>query len=86
MKNISLSDMLNLRGVTSHIDSKWQQSCSGLWQFVVLIQMQLSFKPKALSIFFVPFLESTSNFEHFGTKMIVIATSFRKLQTVKDLF
>ena len=50
------------------------------------IQMQSSLKPKTLSDFFDPFLESTSNFEHFETKMIIIATLFWKLQTVKDLF
>ena len=48
--------------------------------------MQSSLKPKTLSDFFDPFLESTSNFEHFETKMIIIATLFWKLQTVKDLF
>ena len=45
------------------------------------------FKSKSLIyFFFVPSLESTSNFEHFEKKMIVIATLVRKLQTVKDLF
>ena len=28
-------------------------------------QLQLSLQPKSLSDFFVPFLESTSNFKHF---------------------
>ena len=32
------------------------------------IQMQLSFKPTIFSDFFVPFLESTSNFKHFEKK------------------
>ena len=49
------------------------------------IQMHLSSKPKTFSDFFVQFLESKSNFKHFEKKMIVIATSFRKLQSVKDL-
>ena len=31
-------------------------------------QMQLSQKRKSFSEFFVPFLESTSNFKHFGRK------------------
>ena len=30
-----------------------------------MIQMQLSKKPKAFCCFFIPFLESTLNFEHF---------------------
>ena len=32
------------------------------------IQMVLSLKPKLFSDFFVPFLESTSNFKHFEKK------------------
>ena len=32
------------------------------------IPIQVSLKPKALSDFFVPFLESTSNFKHFEKK------------------
>ena len=32
------------------------------------IQMQLSLKPTFFSDFFVPFLESTSDFEHFEQK------------------
>ena len=47
--------------------------------------MQLSLKRKTFSRFFFPFLESTSNFKHFETTLIVIATLCRKLQTVKDL-
>ena len=53
--------------------------------FTSPIQMQLSLKPKAFYDCFVLFLKSTSNFKHFEKKMIVIATLFRKLQTVKDL-
>ena len=50
------------------------------------IQTQLSLKPKTFIHSFVPFLESTSNMKHFEKKkMMVIATLFRKLQTLKDL-
>ena len=50
------------------------------------VQMHLSSKLKTFSHFFVPFLETTLNFEDFERKqMIVIHTLFRKLQTVKDL-
>ena len=49
------------------------------------IQMQLSLKQKMFSDFFVPFLECTSNFKHFEQKDVLIATSFRKLQTVKEV-
>ena len=48
-------------------------------------QLQLSLEPKTLSDSFNPFLEYTSNFEHFEKKLIVIATLFRKLQAIKDL-
>ena len=49
------------------------------------IPMQLSEKQKTFSRFFIPFLESTSNFKHLKKKMIVIANVFLKLQTVKML-
>ena len=46
--------------------------------------MQLSLKPKIFFHSFVPFVEYKSNFKHFQKKkMIVIATLFRKLKTVK---
>ena len=47
--------------------------------------MQLSLKPQIFSDCFVASLVSTSNFEHFEEKMIVIATLFRKLQTMKHM-
>ena len=47
--------------------------------------MKLPLKSKTFSHFNIPFLETKSNFKHFEQKMIVIATLFRKLQTVKDL-
>ena len=43
------------------------------------IQMQLSEKSKSFCQFFFPFLESISNFQHFGKNMIVIANVFPKL-------
>ena len=42
-------------------------------------------KKENFSQFFVPFLESTSNFKHFESKVIFIALVFPKLRTVKDL-
>ena len=50
-----------------------------------VIQMEVSLKPKSSSNSLVPFLESTTNLKQFEKKMIVIATLFRKLQTVNDL-
>ena len=48
------------------------------------IQMQLSGIQKIFLEFLVPFLESTSNFKHFGKKMIAWANAFPKIQTVKN--
>ena len=42
-------------------------------------------KKETFSPFFLPFMESPSNFNIFGKKMIVIANVFLILQTVKDL-
>ena len=40
-------------------------TCSGLWEFVVADSNELIFKTKNFLDFFVPFLESVSNFKHF---------------------
>ena len=47
--------------------------------------MQLPLKAKTFSDCFVPFLVYASNFKHFEKKTMVLATLFRKLQTVKGL-
>ena len=49
------------------------------------IQIQLSKKQKSISRFFIPFMESPSNFEHFQKNKIVIANVFPKLATVQGL-
>ena len=54
---------------------KWMQT----------IQMHLSEKPKIFSQFFAAFSESALNFEHFQTKMTLIAYVFPKLPTTKDV-
>ena len=57
------------------------------WENLPLqIQMQLSKTRKKCFEFFVPFIESGSNFTDFNKKIIVIANVFTKLQTVKILF
>ena len=48
------------------------------------IQTQLSKKRKTFSHFVFPFLEYTSNFNHFEKRMIVIGNVFPKLQTGKS--
>ena len=50
------------------------------------VQMQLSGKLKTFSPFFIAFLESTLNFEHFEKKTSLIAQVFLKLYTPKDVF
>ena len=48
------------------------------------IQIQLPLKPKTFSDFFIPFLESTSNFKILKKKLIVLATLLQKLETLKE--
>ena len=47
------------------------------------IQMLLSQKQRTFSQFFSPFLKSTLNFEHFQTKINLIADVFPKLPSPK---
>ena len=49
------------------------------------IQIQLSWEKKTFSEFFIAFMESPSNFEHFQKKKIIIANVFPKLTTVQSL-
>ena len=49
------------------------------------IQMHLSQKQKIFSEFFSAFCESGLNFEHFQTKMTLIAYVFPKLHTTRDV-
>ena len=49
------------------------------------IQMHLSKKQKTFSEFFSAFSESALNFEHFQTKMSVIAYVFPELPTTRDV-
>ena len=58
------------------------QDCETL---LLPIQMQLSEKRKPFSRFFLPILESKSNFKHFEENNDVIANVFPKLDTVKIL-
>ena len=61
-----ISEILEVFVNTLTADDKYPvQDCENL---PLLIQMQLSEKRKTFSEFFVPFLESTSNFERFQRK------------------
>ena len=68
LRNISLSDILNLRGVSQHIDYQWQVSFTRLREFVVPDSNANIFKTKNIFYFSNPFLESIPNFKHFEKK------------------
>ena len=66
MSPLVISEILEVFVNTLTADDKYSvQDCENLQ---LLIQMQLSEKRKTFSEFFVPFLESTSNFERFQRK------------------
>ena len=83
LENVSHNVRWNLRSFCEHIDFRYQVSCSKLWEFVTRISNAAICKTNTFSQFFVPFLNSTSNLEHFEKKEIVIANLFPKLQSVK---
>ena len=65
MSHLVLGEVLWVFAITLTADCKYLvQDCKNL---KLPIQMQLSEKRKTFSDFFVPFLESTSNFTHFQT-------------------
>ena len=66
MSPLMLGKILGVLVNTMTADGKYPiQDCENLQ---LPIEMQLSKKRKTLSQFFVPFLESTSNFNHFERK------------------
>ena len=77
--------MVNLRVLRNTMTTSNNYPVRDCENISSLIQMQLLLKSKTFSPFFIPFLETKSNFKHFEEKMIVIPTLFRKLETVKDL-
>ena len=78
-----LADILGVFFNILTADAKYPvPDCENL---LLLIQMQLTEKPKAFSKLSVPFLESISNEKIFKKRMIVIGKVFPKLQTVKIL-
>ena len=64
MSPLLLGEILSVSVNKLTADAKYPiQDCENL---LLPIQIQLSEKPKAFPKLFVPFLESTSNFKHFG--------------------
>ena len=66
MSPLVLGEILELFGNTLTADGKYPVQCCENLQLP--IQMQLSEKPKSFSEFFVRFLDSIVNFEHFEKK------------------
>ena len=67
MSPLVLGEILGVFVNTLTADGKYPvQGCENLQ---LPIQMQLSEKQKTFSKFFVPFLESSSNFKHFEKKV-----------------
>ena len=64
-------------------NDKYSVNCKDKW--METIQMLLSQKQKIFSEFVSMFFESALNFEHFQTKMTLIAYVFAKLTTTKDV-
>ena len=64
MSPLLLGEILSVSVNKLTADAKYPiQDCENL---LLRIKIQLSEKPKAFPKLFVPFLESTSNFKHFG--------------------
>ena len=83
MSPLLLGEMLRMFVNTLAIDLMYPvQGCENLQ---LPIQMQLSKKPKYFSAFFVLFLDSPGNFEHFEKSMMVLANVLPKVQTVNIL-
>ena len=78
--NSSLDTLVNT------LTANYEYSRSKTDNLPLPVQMQLSEKPEIFSPFFIAFLESALNFEHFETKTSRIAPVFLKLLTPKDVF
>ena len=68
------------------LTASYEYSRSKTDNLQIPVQMQLSEKLGIFSRFFIAFLDSALNFEHFEKKMCLIAPVFLKLMTPKDVF
>ena len=68
------------------LTANYEYSRSNADNLPLPVQIQLSAKPETFSPFFIAFLKSALNFEHFEKKMSLIAQVFLKLLTPKDAF
>ena len=76
------SEVLGLFVNTLTADDKYY--CFKRENFQQEFQMHLSQKAKNLASIFIPFLESTSNFQHFGKKCETHSSNFSEILTPKD--
>ena len=67
------------------LTADYEHSRSNGENLLLLIQMQLSEKPKTFSQILIAFLGTTLNFKNFEKKSSLIAQVFLKLFTPKDV-
>ena len=84
-KKVSLSDIQPLRTIVNTLTPSQKYSLLNTDNLRQPIEMQLSLKLKSFSQFFSAFSKCRLNFEHFQTKMILIADVFSKLRTPKTV-
>ena len=68
------------------LTANYEYSRSNTYNLPLPVQMQLSEKLETFPRFFIAFLKSALNFEHFEKKMSLMAEVFPKLLTLKDVF
>ena len=69
LENVSSSGRWNLRSFVNTLTAESKCPVQGFENLQLQIEGKLSEKRKYFSEFFVPFLDSTSNFEHFERKV-----------------
>ena len=74
------------RNFFNTLTANYEYSRSNTDNLPLPVQMQLSEKLEIFSQFFIEFLESALNFEHFEKKLSLIAQVFLELLTLKDVF
>ena len=85
LEEVPLSNMQNPRTFREHFVAGHKFSLLNRDKLTQPIQMQLSKKKKAFSIFFSAFLKGSENFEDFQKKMTFIADVFPNLWITKNV-
>ena len=84
MENISLTDLLNLRGFRNTLTANEQYPPRDCENLSSPIENQLPSKPKHFLVLLFHFLNMHPILNILKKEMIVIATLFGKFETVKD--